>query len=153
MLLEKRYLHEPEVLQEVQQRIEKLQPDTQNQWGKMDVAQMMEHCAVVQEVLNGEELTGTPFLIKLFGGLIKKSVLSDKPYAKSMQTHPKYRIVSEQDFEQAKSRLIRSLEEFATKAPQDSQQYAHPIFGPMDLEERAWSSYKHLNHHLEQFGV
>src|SRR3970040_1883839 len=46
-------------------RIERLAPDTPPRWGRMSVAQMLAHCAEVQQVMNGKPLEGTPWLLRL----------------------------------------------------------------------------------------
>jgi hypothetical protein len=116
----------------------------------MTVAQMLAHCAEIQEVANGKDLKGTPVIVRLFGPLIRRMVVSDKPYPRSTRTHPQYLQVEERDFEMEKLRLVAALDSFVDAGPRASR---HPIFGRMTAEERGWSSYKHLDHHLTQFGV
>ncbi len=132
------------------ERINKLTADTKPKWGTMNAAQMLAHCAEIQEVCNGKELKKTPFIVKLFKGFIRKMVLNDKPYKQSEQTHPQYVTAStEQDFEQAKSRFIASLD--AMRAHRGDGH--HSLFGKMNEEERSWGMYKHHTHHFEQFGI
>ncbi|MEM6723254.1 MAG: DUF1569 domain-containing protein [Bacteroidota bacterium] len=152
--MEIKYLQEAAVYDLCIQRIEQINAETTPQWGKMDAAQMFEHCAEVQEVLNGSKaLSRTPFVIRLLGPIIKKAVLSTKPYPKSSQTHPQYIIRSEQDFQTAKHRLIASLDAFRQMSPAEALAVKHPIFGKMDQKDKGWAGYKHLDHHLRQFGV
>lgn len=42
--MEVKDLFDPAVKQEILDRINKLTPQSQRQWGKMDVAQMLAHC-------------------------------------------------------------------------------------------------------------
>jgi len=117
--MEKKNLYSTEVYENCLKRIEQLTPETQPQWGTMTAAQMLAHCAEIQEVSNGKELKNTPFIAKLFRGLIRKMVLNDKPYPKSKKTHPQY--------------LQTKVCDFVN-------------------EEKGWGMYKHLDHHLTQFG-
>ena len=88
--MEKKNLYSTEVYENCLNRIEQLTPETQPQWGTMTAAQMLAHCSEIQEVSNGKELKNTPFIAKLFRGMIRKMVLNDKPYPKSTKTHPQY---------------------------------------------------------------
>jgi len=134
-------------------RIEKLDNEKVAQWGAMDTAQMLAHCAEVQEVLNGKELKDTPFLLKLFKGFIKKSVINDKPYPKNSKTHPQYIVGSKKDFAAEKTRLVSALQNMQNERIEDSKSMTHTLFGNMSRAERGWAAYKHLDHHLNQFGV
>ncbi len=148
----KKSLYSPEVYQECLDRIEQLAPDAAPQWGSMTPAQMLSHCAEIQEVSNGKELRNTPFLVMLFKGMIRNMVVNDKPYPKNTKTHSQYKQTSDRDFETEKKRLLKALQEFVSTEKQPGQP-KHPLFGEMTPEEKGWSAYKHLNHHLTQFGV
>lgn len=116
----------------------------------MDVAQMLAHCSEVQEVMNGKPLNGTSFLIKLFKGIIRKMVVSNSPFPRGTKTHPQYLQQSQKDFETEKSRLLKALTDMMEHPDRELE---HPLFGKMTQEEVGWVTYKHLNHHLQQFGV
>jgi len=116
----------------------------------MSVGQMLAHCAEIQEVSNGKILAGTPLLVRLFGPLIRKMVLSHKPYPKSTRTHPQYVQTEPRDFEMERLRLFAAIDSFVDAGPRASR---HPIFGHMSAEDRGWACHKHLDHHLTQFGV
>ncbi len=131
-------------------RIEELSSQTEPQWGRMSAAQMLAHCAEVLEVANGKPLENTPFLVKLFKGLIRSMVVSEKPYPQSTKTHPQYKQAAERDFEAEKRRLLGALRQFKGD---EGLAVEHPLFGAMSVEEKGWSMYKHLDHHLSQFGV
>ncbi|HUG62918.1 MAG TPA: DUF1569 domain-containing protein [Methylomirabilota bacterium] len=132
------------------ERIDRLAPDTRPRWGRMSVAQMLAHCAEVQEVMNGNPLEGTPWLFRLAGPLIKRSVLSRRPFPKGAKTHPQYLRTSQKRFEPEKRRLLKALDEFRAAGAEGAR---HPLFGPLSAEEAGWGAFKHLDHHLRQFGV
>ena len=134
-------------------RIERLDPETRPQWGAMTPAQMLAHCAEVQEVSNGKGLEGTPFIARLLKGMIRRMVLSDKPLPRGTRTHPQYRQTADKDFAAEKQRLLHALESFLAQDETELEQRAHPLFGKMTVEEKGWGMYKHLDHHLNQFGV
>lgn len=152
--MEKKNILEQVNYDEIMERVEKLTPNAQPQWGKMTVAQMLSHVSQAQEVMNGTQtLENIPFYAKLLKGLIKKVVLSEKPYRRSMKTASQYVVTSEQDFEEQKKRIIDALEVFRKQSPEEMDKHSHPLFGKMTPDEKGWSSYKHLDHHLTQFGV
>jgi hypothetical protein len=131
-------------------RINQLTSESQPQWGKMSVGQMLAHCAEVQDVSNGKPLKGTPWFINLIGGFVKKMVLNKDPYPKNIRTHPQYLTTEPEDFETQKERLLLSLKAMIALGKISSR---HPIFGEMTPDEKGWGMYKHLDHHLGQFGV
>ncbi len=139
-------LHDAETRAALRARIEALDPAATPAWGRMNVAQMLAHCAEVMEVMNGKELKGTPFYIRLLGPLVKGVVLSTKPYSKDSPTHPQYVKTGPEDFEASRRRLLAALDAAAPRA------FRHPIFGQLTAEQGGWASWKHINHHLEQFG-
>lgn len=142
-------LQDPAVAESVRERIERLATTTTPLWGEMTVAQMLAHCAEVQEVMNGKALTGTPWYIRLAGPLIKRSVVSTRPYPRGLRTHPQYQITNEREFVAEQARLLDAID----AARQGGGAVDHPIFGRLSAEEAGWASYKHMDHHLTQFGV
>ena len=142
-------LFEKDTLDEISGRIHHLNPESTAVWGKMSVDQMLAHCAEVQDVMNGKELKNTPFVVKVFKNFIKKIVLGTKPYKRGVTTHAQYRMTSKKDFEKEKERLMLEIKKFH----ESTEDVVHPLFGKMTRDERGWASYKHLDHHLTQFGV
>ena len=148
--MERKNLLDLEVYEATVERIQKLTHTSAAVWGKMDVAQMMAHCAETIDVANGKPLKGTPWYVKLFSGYIKKMVLNDKPYPRDLKTHPQYLMTEPEDFDRQKQRLLNSLKAMIALGRVNSE---HSLFGTMTPEEKGWGMYKHLDHHLTQFGV
>lgn len=146
-------LFDDAVYQEILERINKISADTAPQWGKMNAAQMFLHASKVQDVMNGVELENTPFIAKLFKGAIRKSVVNEKPYKQGTQTHPQYRVTNSADFDASKKKLLDALAKFKAENADGPSAHVHTLFGVMSHEEKGWSMYKHLDHHLKQFGV
>jgi hypothetical protein len=147
----RKLLYDDDVYGECLRRIDALTPDTVPQWGVMSVGQMLSHCAEIQEVSDGKALENTPFIVKLLGGFIRKMVVSDKPYPRSTKTHPQYLQKTEKDFATEKERLLAALAAF--RAAEHGPATRHALFGELSHDEKGWSCYKHLDHHLTQFGV
>lgn len=130
-------------------RIQQLKADTKPQWGKMNAAQLLRHCMEVQDACNGKPIQNVSFLMKLFKGFVKKSVLNDKPYPKNSPTAPQYIVTDNVDFEKAKAAFLNSLERFVA----NTGSAEHTLFGTLSQQERNKAIVKHHLHHLEQFGV
>jgi uncharacterized protein DUF1569 len=134
-------------------RIEALSEDSPAGWGQMNPAQMCAHCAEVQEVSNGKPLVGTPWVVKLMGPFIRRMVLGPKPFARAIRTHPQYEIEHGQDFAEQRDRLLAALKRMNDEGPEKASESVHPLFGRMTADEKGWAMYKHIDHHLAQFGV
>lgn len=139
---------------EVIERINQLTPDTKGLWGKMSVSQMLAHCCVAYEMAY-EDIHPRPnafvrFLLKLF---VKPSVVGPKPYSKNSRTAPVFIIEGERNFEEEKKRLIDYLVKTQELGAAHFHNKESHSFGP--LVEKEWNVlfYKHLDHHLGQFGV
>jgi hypothetical protein len=57
------------------------------------------------------------------------------------------------EFMSERSRLIAAIESFASEGPMGCSRYPHPFFGPLNPQQWAILAYKHVDHHLRQFGV
>ena len=80
--MEVKNLFDTTVKQEIIDRINKLTPQSQRQWGKMDVAQMLAHCQMPLGVATGKhKLKGSGFLKELleFNGYTVMSVPTPAP--------------------------------------------------------------------------
>ncbi|MCC6727223.1 MAG: DinB family protein [Saprospiraceae bacterium] len=144
---------QPEAQAELLARLEKLTPNTAPQWGKMNAAQMLGHCAVAYKSATGElVLKPMPFIFRLLGRMIKKSVLSEKPYKKNSPTAPEFLIPSDVDFEHEKQRFKEDFEKLAV-GPQVVRTLKHPFFGEMSAEEWGIHLFKHTDYHFAQFGI
>lgn len=135
-------------------RIEKLTPETQPLWGKMSVSQMMAHCNVAYDMTYTDKYpkpTGfKKFLIKLFA---KNLVVGPKPYKKNIRTAPEFLITDLRDFEKEKEILIQNIIKTQELGEDHFENKESHAFGPLTSAQWNTLFYKHLNHHLEQFGV
>ncbi|MCF0062499.1 DUF1569 domain-containing protein [Dyadobacter chenwenxiniae] len=147
-------IFEPAVAAKVIDRINNLTPETRPEWGKMEVSQMMAHCNVAYEMAFENKHPKPNALMRWFIQMMAKStVCGDKPYKKSQQTAPAFLIKDKKDFETEKSRLIgyiRKSEQLGSGYFEGKESLS---FGKLSSEEWNTMFYKHLNHHLTQFGV
>jgi len=142
------------VTSELVERINKLNSSTQGLWGKMNVGQVMAHCCVTYEYVYEAKHKKPGGLKKfLLTSFVKKSVVSDKPYSKDLRTAPDFLMGDDKDFELERKRLV----DYINKTQELGEAYfdgkeSHS-FGVLDKKEWNAMFYKHLDHHLSQFGV
>jgi hypothetical protein len=149
------HLLEPARYQELVTRVNNLQANSPRQWGKMDPAQMLNHCNLGFDVALGRTQYKQPFFAKIIGPLFKKNwVQGDKPFGKNAPTMPSIKQTQPVDgFDDKKQILLKNLEQFVQNGLQPLEGKVHSFFGKLTPEEWATLQYKHLDHHLRQFGV
>lgn len=135
------------------ERIEKLTPITLSEWGVMTVSQMLEHCQQPIKVSRGELHLKQNLFSILFGKMIKKQLMRPQPFKQGLPTVKQFKISHEPDFEQSKKELLEMIDDFVRNGHSAIKVDKHPFFGKMSMEEWDTLHWKHLDHHLKQFGV
>ena len=142
------------VSQELIDRIDKLVSQQKPSWGKMSVDQMLAHCNVTYEMVYETKYPKAvgfkKFILKL---LVKNLVVNDKPYKRSSQTAPEFLMKGSKDFNLEKKRLIEHIVKTEKLGESHFQNKESHSFGPLTSGEWNNMFYKHLDHHLTQFGV
>jgi hypothetical protein len=146
-------LFNPADTKELLDRIEQLTPETQHRWGKMDVAQMMAHCSILLRIARGIDKPKRRWLGILLGPLVKQSFFGDRPFPKNSPTDRSFIVVDNKRFEEEKQTLISHIQAFSTGGPDACTTHPNPFFGHLTPDEWARGQYKHIDHHLQQFGV
>jgi hypothetical protein len=134
-------------------RIANLKPTSARQWGKMDSAQMLTHCSLALDVANGELVRKQMLLGKLLSGFVRKGLLGEEPFTKNSPTDPAFVVADARDFAAEKARLERSIERFRERGASEAAKATHSFFGKLSGEEWGVLMWKHLDHHLRQFGA
>jgi hypothetical protein len=146
-------LYDPAVATEVRQRIARLRPDSVRQWGRMNAAQALAHCALAMENAVGDTTFPRHPLGRLIGRMAKRGmIVKGKPMARNAPTHPSVIVRDQRNFELERDRLQRAIDRFAA-GPAACTPHPHFFFGPMTPDEWAAFMYVHLDHHLRQFNV
>jgi hypothetical protein len=146
-------IFDKEANKNILERLEKLTPDSDRQWGKMSPAQMLVHCQKPIEVVTGKLVLKGGLLGFLFGKMAKNNFLKSRGFSKNSPTHPLFKVANEPDFEKEKRELISQVTAFAEKGPDMIATKKHPFFGWMTDDEWGSLMYVHLDHHLKQFGL
>ena len=139
---------------EVINRINDLTLETEALWGTMSASKMLAHNNVTYEMVYSDKHPKPGLIKKLMLKLfVKKFVVGEKPYSKNTRTAPQFLIKEEKNFEDEKKRLI----DYISKTQQLGEAHFHNkenfSFGVLDKTEWNNMFYKHLDHHLQQFGV
>jgi len=146
-------LFQPEATAEVIARIDKLQPTNQRQWGKMDVAQMLAHCSAAFDMASGRLNLPRIFLGRLIGPLLRPIYTNDKPLSRNSPTDKKLVISDPRDFIREQEQLKLRIQQFQQGGETQCTRHPHPFFGTLTPQAWARGMYKHLDHHLRQFGA
>lgn len=148
-------IFEKSTTDEIIARIGKLTPATSPLWGKMTVSQMLAHCCVTYEMLFEPEKFPKPnFLMGLMlKFLVKPTVTGSVPYKMNLRTAPAFLITEDKDFETERKRLIDFLQKVQDLGENYFEGRESHSFGKLSKEEWSTMFYKHLDHHLGQFGV
>jgi hypothetical protein len=147
-------LFETEAHNEIITRINKLTEASKAEWGKMNVGQMLAHCQKPFEVINGDLKMEAKigFMKKFIFSLMKSVMYNDKPWRRNIPTGEGFVINEEMDFIPERDKLINLANDFNKKKNQ-TEWTPHPVFGKFTPEQYGKMNYKHLDHHLKQFGA
>ena len=127
-------------------------------WGKMNGQQMVEHVSaffkVSTEKIKFDLVTPVEHLPKY-----KEFLLSDKEFREN--TKAPASVIGEEalpvryaDMDEALEKLSESITGFENYFKEDPEQKTmHPVFGELNFEEWVLLHYKHVRHHLRQFGM
>jgi Protein of unknown function (DUF1569) len=148
-------LFDATVANQVKTRLGKLEPQSERRWGKMTVAQMLAHCSASMQWAVGETVPEKgPLAARLIGRLVKPMVFrNEDPLRKNSPTAKGLIVADEPDLGAQRNRLSGLIDKFAARGAPGCTRNPHTFFGKMTPEEWAILMYKHLDHHLRQFGV
>ena len=136
--------------------LQKINPQTEPAWGKMNFQQMIEHLSGTVKLA-----TGT---LQIPGSTDQKDfskayafMMSDKPF-KENTVNP---LLSEEPYPLRKNTLQAAigelqanlLEFFKAYEKDEAKRVLNPIFGNLNYAEQVHLLHKHFLHHLRQFGV
>ncbi len=139
---------------EIVNRINKLSSDSHPLWGKMNAAQMLAHCNVTYElVYEDKHPKPNAFIRTILKLFVKNIVISEKPFKKNSQTAPAFIIKDSRDFDVEKTRLINHIQKTQELGEDHFHNKVSHSFGALTKTEWNNMFYKHLDHHLSQFGV
>jgi hypothetical protein len=147
-------LYEAARAAEVKARLSQLQAESPRLWGKMNAPQAVAHCSAAMGWALGDCHPSRLFIGRILGQFIKPFVLrDDEPMRRNSPTSPDLVIEGQCDLLQQRQRLSSQIDQFVAGGPAACTTSPHPFFGRLTPEEWAILMYKHLDHHLRQFGA
>lgn len=151
----KKTLHNRYFFDEIKSRVSTLSADSENKWGKMNVAQMLYHCDLVLQVpLQNMELPKINFIFRVIGVLTKREMhIFNNGIPHNMPTFQKLIANFECSFDETQNNLLKTLDSYWNAFENDRLPKEHVLFGSMKEKDWGFLEYKHLNHHLKQFNV
>ena len=134
-------------------RINNLSGASQRQWGKMEVSQMLAHCKEAFKVPLSDEKMPRLFMGRMLAWMMKSKMYNDAAWGKNLPTAPSFLIKDQRNFEAEKKELSDLITQFYKRGAGNVGKFPHPFFGAFTQEQWGKSMYKHLDHHLIQFGA
>jgi len=146
-------LFDNDSVSEILARIDKLQPTSTAHWGKMNVTQMLAHCSACMDMATGQLNLPRAFIGRILGPLVKPIYTNEKPFSKNSPTAKELVRADARDFPREQEQLRAKVQQFFGGGEAKCTRHPHPFFGALTPQEWSRGSYKHLDHHLRQFGV
>jgi len=136
--------------EEHSERISLLTPEVSPRWGKMTARMMMAHLVDALRMAMGDLEVANKKLPIRFSPL-KQLIIYGPPFPKNSPTAPELLLRQADDWDGECETLRKMMDEFAARP--NRKLPLHPAFGK--LSRRSWGAlgYKHIDHHLKQFGV
>ena len=137
---------------ELLNRIDSISPQATRLWGMMEVSQMLCHCKRALEMACGELNPKRIFIGRIIGPIFKSKYSNEQSFDQSSPTSVELVVRDLPEFEKEKQRLKELVIQFSGGGEAKVTKRPHPFFGPLKPEEWGKGMYKHLDHHLRQFG-
>jgi hypothetical protein len=147
--------NQPECFRELILRIDGVRADTPRKWGKMNAAQMICHLTDSFRGVMGRRPVEIP--ARYFGRRLVKWVALSTPmrWPQGVPTRPEidqFKGGTPPGVYEADVRDLRAIMVEFAQMPRGFEFQAHPIF--LEVTEEEWMrwGYRHVDHHLRQFG-
>jgi uncharacterized protein DUF1569 len=137
---------------EIHDRLETVTADRRGRWGKMTSQQMVCHLTESLRMALGD-LKVAPKRLPIRYPPLKQLIIYAAPFPKNAPTAPELIIgVTPNEMSRDIEALQQQLDRFVARGP-GARFEDHPAFGR--LSPRAWGVlvYRHMDHHLKQFGA
>jgi DinB family protein len=152
-----RTVADEQILSSLVERLQRLRPDTPRHWGTLTAGEMLCHLGDAHESVLGIRVPPGPAASGIPRPIVKWVVLyTPMRWPKGAKTrpgvNPKIDGTRPGDFERDRARAIESLKRLAVAPPSTLSRH-HFLFGPMSARDWHRWAYRHVSHHLRQFGL
>ena len=133
-------------------RVRSLSASSTARWGRMSVTGMLHHLRLSAQMAVGElnVVSKSKRAFQVFP--LKHMILYVLPFPKGAPTAPELQAGAASSLEEERAALLELLDRIGS-GPREGTGPAHPLFGPLSWREWAAATYKHVDHHLKQFGA
>jgi uncharacterized protein DUF1569 len=133
-------------------RVRSLSEASGARWGRMSVAGMLQHLRLSARMTVGD-LTVASANKRVFQVFpLKHLILYVLPFPKGAPTAPELLPSAAALLEEERAAVLALLD-LIGGGPREGAGPAHPLFGPLSWREWGAATYKHVDHHLNQFGA
>jgi len=150
MALRHETLLDDSVQQNLQDRLARLNGESQARWGRMSVSQMLHHVSSGLRMATGD-LAIPPIRSPLRFFPLKHLIVFVLPFVRNAPTSPLLMAREEFDFEAERRTAADLISAFSGRTL--TAWPDHPLFGSLDREQWGVMAWKHVDHHFRQFGV
>jgi hypothetical protein len=137
--------------QELKTRVGRLTPEHAAKWGRMNVAQMVVHLSDSLRMASGELPVEPKDMRALRFPPLKNMILFVLPFPKGAPTAPELLLREPGAWPVEVADLHDQLDRFVSRGPSATTD-SHPAFGRMSARQWGVLVYRHMDHHLKQFG-
>lgn len=114
---------------------------------------MMTHCTAAMNIAFGLTKCRRHWIGVLFGNIAKRRVLKTKDMDHHIPAFIAMRVEHSCNFEEAKEKFLQIIRTALEKGEAGLVKFPHPYFHKFKAGEWCQLNWKHLDHHLRQFGV
>jgi hypothetical protein len=143
---------DPSRQQEIRERVARLSSNSRGAWGKLSAPAMVCHLADSLKMALGD-FPVAPKRFPIRYPPLKQFIIYVAPFPKSAPTAPELLARSPAAWQADVAELQALVDRFVARGRDSSPWPEHPAFGR--LSKRAWGvlTYRHMDHHLRQFGA
>jgi hypothetical protein len=149
----KKSLLDKECADAIVRRIEKLQVDAAPLWGRMNTTEMLLHMNRVNEqLLNAPPAKKGTSIRQHVGRWLFLYLAPNFPKnARTPRRNETKGQIDASAFDEQKRKFVELIQRFPVH--QRSIELPHPYFGDLNTKQWGLAGYKHVDHHLRQFGL
>ena len=136
----------------IDRRVRSLSVSSTGRWGSMDVAGMLRHLRLSALMTLGEMPVPSANKRAFQVFPLKHLLIYVLPLPKGAPTAPELKPDVAASLEEERAAVLELLERIGTGL-REGMGPSHPLFGPLSWREWGVATYKHVDHHLRQFGA
>ena len=137
---------------EVLRRLERLTPESTPGWGRLTAPRMICHVGDALRVALGERAMQPPALRRFTRFPLKHLFLYVIPMPRNLPTSRVLLSTAPSDFAQDRQACADLVRRFAS-SPSSGKGPTHQVFGVLTWPQWGVLQWRHLDHHLRQFGA